>query len=209
MCLCEDPDPGITNRSSMCFRRTVHHHSFSLLSPSSFSAAASNDLTPSRHVTTIPHPICTRLRGLSLPTSGSQIYFKLSNIQNSNRRVVLVHSDESSLIRIMATAHRLKLFDRSRFWFLLDGVIGHRLASPAFPTRLNLPTGVLALHQKSLIQQPATLYAILNLLQDVALTLRTDAANTSIDQSELQPRISCLHSKASPSRQDLSNRLYR
>lgn len=146
---------------------------------------------------------------MSLHTSGPQIYFKLSNIQNSNRRVVLVHSDESSLIRIMETAHRLKLFDRSRFWFLLDGVIGHQLASPAFPTRLNLPTGVLALHQKSLIQRPATLYAIINLLQNLALALRTDAGNTSMDQTDPQPRTSCQHSNVSHIRQHRSHRVYR
>lgn len=136
-----------------------------------------------------------------------QLYFKLSNILNSNRLVVLVHADEPVLIRIMETAHRLKLFDKSRFWFLLDGVVGHRLASASFIRRVNLPTGVLALHQASIVQEPATLYAIINLLEQLAISLNSD--NTTIHASDGQHEISCEQRNSSRFRQHLNQRLHR
>lgn len=133
----------------------------------------------------------------------------MSTIQNSNRRVVLVHGDEISLVKIMKTAHRLKLFDKSRYWFLMDGLIGHRIASATFPTQFNLPTGMLALHQKSIVQEPATLYAIANLLGDLALALHSDATNASLDLLEPWHRISCQQANIPRSRQQHSQRLYR
>jgi hypothetical protein len=141
--------------------------------------------------------------------STRQIYFKLSNIQNSNRRVVLVHADESALIRIMETAHRLKLFDKSRFWFLLDGVIGHRLASGSFVRQVNLPTGVLALHQAPIVQEPATLYAIINLLEQLALSFRSDNSTTHESADDDQHETSCSQRNSSRSRQHMNHRLNR
>lgn len=130
----------------------------------------------------------------------SQIYFKMSDIQNSNRRVVLVHTDESILIRVMESAHRLKLFDKKRYWFLMDGLIGHRLASPEFASRLSLPVGLMALHQRPVVQQSSILYAIIHLLRDLAI-------NVSIPETEA--RLSCADARVSQSRRDLSHRLFR
>lgn len=148
---------------------------------------------------TLWHPQCAPCSKRQSALHRRQIYFKMSDIQNSIRRVVLIHTDEVQLERIMESARRLKLLDKKRHWFLMDGVIGHKLASSAFASRLGLPAGLMALHQTQ-VPQNTLLYAIINLLRDLA-------SNASTAQSE--PQVSCADSSVSPIRRDLAHRLYR
>lgn len=118
-----------------------------------------------------------------------QLYLHLSEIQTNHRRIVLVHCDKVTTKRVMHTAKSLGkvddqlyslcfcdslnwlicfylvwhsgLLDGSKIWILLDGVLGNEMVSEAFIKELNLPVGLLALHQRSpSLQNPETLFNI-------------------------------------------------
>lgn len=90
-----------------------------------------------------------------------QLYLELSEIQTNHRRIVLVHCDRVTTKRVIETSKTLGLLDGSKIWVLLDGVIGNQLTAPQLIYDLNLPVGMLAIHQRApSLQDSQTLFNI-------------------------------------------------
>lgn len=143
-----------------------------------------------------------------------QFYLRMSAIQSSHRRVVLVHCDQVTNKRIMDTAHRLDLFAGQKIWVVLDGVIGSKVTSPALWKHLNLPNGMLALNQRppSLADSGKTLLAIIKVIGEaLANTLVNSRSWSGLDNdfhNGSAPDVSCWKN-ASSARIKYSQIVYR
>lgn len=74
---------------------------------------------------------------------------------------MLTHCDKVTTKRVIETSKTLGLLDGSKIWVILDGVIGSQMTSNQFLYDLNLPVGMLALHQRApSLQDPQTLFNI-------------------------------------------------
>lgn len=143
-----------------------------------------------------------------------QFYLRMSAIQSSHRRVVLLHCDQVTTKRIIDTAHQLDLFSGQKIWVLLDGVIGSQVTSATLWKHLQLPNGMLALHQRppSLTDSGNTLFAIIKVIGEaLANTLVNSRSWSGLDNdfhNGTAPAVSCWKN-ASSARIKYSQVVYR
>ncbi|XP_053206425.1 uncharacterized protein LOC128390693 isoform X2 [Panonychus citri] len=127
----------------------------------------------------------------------NEFYLKMSEIQTSHRRIILVHCDKVTTKRIMDIASVLGLLRGHKIWVLLDGVIGSELVKPKFWSYLNLPTGIIALRQRApTLTQSDTLLAITSIIGEAATYALADAKSW-IGENDFRngsaPEVSCWH----------------
>ena len=81
-----------------------------------------------------------------------------------------MHCDKITTKRVIETSKTLGLLDGSKIWILLDGVIGSEMTSSSFLYDVNLPVGMLALHQRApSLQDPQTLFNIVRYVVSFAI----------------------------------------
>lgn len=137
---------------------------------------------------------------------------KISDVQTSHRRIVLVHCDEVTTKKITETARTLNLFDGQKVWILMDGVIGSDITQPEMYRHLGLPDGMLLMHQRSpALTNTTTLFDIIKLFGEAAENIfmntrmwlgETEFRNNSV------PRVSC-YMNATGARVKYSDVVYR
>ena len=137
---------------------------------------------------------------------------KVSEVQTSHRRVVLVHCDEVTTKKVIETSRNLNLFDGQKVWIMMDGVIGIDLAQTDLYRHLGLPDGTLLIHQRSpIMTNTTTLFDIIKLFGEAAENIfmntrmwlqETEFRNNSV------PRVSC-YMNATGARVKYSDVVYR
>lgn len=137
---------------------------------------------------------------------------KVSEAQTSHRRVVLVHCDQATTRKVVDTAKNLNLFEGQKIWLLLDGVIGADVVSPELYKHMNLPDGMLVLHQRAPpLTNTTTLFDIIKLFGEAAesifMNTRAWLGETEFRNGSV-PRVSC-YSNATSAREKYSNVVYR
>ena len=97
----------------------------------------------------------------------------MAEIQNTHRRIVLVHCDKSTTEHVLKTARELDLFNGEKIWILLDGLLGPEEKfdlKPLVQAKDYLPNGMLALQNRHrLIYDPELLDSIVELMGKAAL----------------------------------------
>lgn len=142
----------------------------------------------------------------------------MSKVQNSYRRVILVHCDTSTRTRVIEAAHSLNLFSatsstNSKIWIFLDGLTDD-LLTQNFYEQLNLPPGVLALSLRSAsINDAQALTSIVSLIGKTAAQVQSSRTKVvSSGSSGLKFSSTCWHSSVhniSSSRTDFSLLVYK
>ena len=137
---------------------------------------------------------------------------KVSEAQTSHRRIVLVHCDQATTKKVIDTAKNLNLFEGQKIWIILDGVIGSEILSPELYKQLNLPDGMLVLHQRSPpLTNTTTLFDIIKLFGEASEPIFMNT-RTWLGEAEFRngsvPRVSCYHN-ATSAREKYSNVVYR
>lgn len=162
----------------------------------------------------IKDSVWSRLKVIRLSKSLLQkdFYMKVSEIQTSHRRIVLVHSDEATTKKVIETSRNLNLFDGQKVWIFMDGVIGSDILQPFMYRHLNLPEGSLLLHQRApLTTNSTTLFDVIKLFGEAAENIfqntrmwlgETEFRNNSV------PRVSC-YVNATGARVKYSDVVYR
>lgn len=137
---------------------------------------------------------------------------KVSEAQTSHRRVVMVHCDAATTKKVVDTAKNLNLFEGQKIWIMLDGVIGSDILLPELHKQLNLPDGMLVMHQRSPpLTNTTTLFDIIKLFGEAAeaifMNTRTWLGEVEFRNGSV-PRVSCYHN-ATSAREKYSNVVYR
>lgn len=134
-----------------------------------------------------------------------QFYLRMSEIQTTHRRVIMIHCDRITTKRIFDIGRRLDLLSGDKIWIIIDGIIGDDITSPSLWRDLNLPTGVIALRQRAQqIDNVNTLNSIIKLIGQAALrTYRNykywitneQGSSTKISsfRNGTMPEVSCWH----------------
>ena len=116
----------------------------------------------------------------------AQFYIQLSQLQTSQRRVILVHCDDVTTKRIIDVAFRLGLFDGKKIWILLDGVIGNDILSSSLINYLRLPIGMLALHQRTIpFSNFDSIFKIIEIIGDAAKSFLISSSNWTKSSSSI------------------------
>lgn len=121
----------------------------------------------------------------------------MSEIQTSHRRVILVHCDKLTTKKVLEIAQILSLLNGQKIWVLLDGVIGSEILSNDFRRQLNLPQGILALHQRAPdLSDSNNIFSIIKFIGDAAIDTLNNArmwiGDADIGNGSL-PEVSCWH----------------
>lgn len=121
----------------------------------------------------------------------------MSEIQTSHRRVILVHCGKLTTKRIMDVAEVLGLLRGQKIWVLLDGAIGSEIMSPEFRAQLNLPPGVIGLHQRAPnLADSGNLFALIKFVGEAAINTLINARSW-ISEGDFRngstPEVSCWH----------------
>lgn len=98
----------------------------------------------------------------------------MAEIQNTHRRVVLVHCDKRTTERVLKTARELDLFNGEKIWILLDGLLEPNEKFNIDPllrsSKDYLPTGMLAIQNRHrMIYDPDMLDSFVELMGKAAL----------------------------------------
>ena len=128
----------------------------------------------------IPHP---------LPSPLIQFYLRMSLLQTSHRRIILVHCDQITSKRVIDTARNLDLFSGRKIWVLLDGVIGSEITSQSLwrHLKVDLPDGMLALHKRSpTLTDARSLFAIIKVIGDAAANTHANAKSWLSNDDQTQ-----------------------
>lgn len=137
---------------------------------------------------------------------------KISEVQTSHRRIVLVHCDETTTKKVIETGRNLNLFDGQKVWLLMDGVIGSEITQPELYRQLGLPDGTLLIHQRSpTLTNTTNLFDIIKLFGEAAesifLNTRMWLGETEFRNNSV-PRVSC-YLNATGARVKYSDVVYR
>jgi hypothetical protein len=162
----------------------------------------------------IKDSVWSRLKVIRLSKNLQQkeFYMKISEIQTSHRRIVLVHCDEVTTKKVMETARNLNLFDGQKVWTLMDGVIGGDIVQPEMYRHLGLPDGMLLMHQRApIMTNTTTLFDIIKLFGEAAENIFQNT-RMWLGENEFRnnsvPRVSC-YMNATGARVKYSDVVYR
>lgn len=98
----------------------------------------------------------------------------MAEIQNTHRRVIMVHCDKQTTDRVLRIGRGLDLFNGEKIWILLDGLLGptekFTIGSPIDMFHHHMPNGMLAIQNRHrLIYDPSLLDSVVELLGKAAL----------------------------------------